>query len=189
MKHALNKMLALDLFLSTLNETDYKATMHNIQPDLAVSVPLISWDIISQQRGIHLNAIERTQDINKVKDLAKKLHWENNIDAIFKEELFEAIVITDLQQRIVWVNKGFTAMTGYSKLEALNKTPKFLQGPETDVKTKQSINKQLQKCKPFKEVVTNYKKNGTTYKCEIKIFPLKTYTEETHFVALERKVS
>jgi hypothetical protein len=40
---------------------------------------------------------------------------------------------------------------------------------------------------PFTEVITNYRKDKTPYKCEVKIIPL--YKEKvTHFLAIERKV-
>ena len=78
-------------------------------------------------------------------------------------------------------------MTGYSKNFAINKTPKFLQGKGTSVQAKHSIKEKLLKDKPFKEIIVNYKKDKTTYSCEVKIIPL--YNEgTTHFIAFEKKV-
>ena len=67
-------------------------------------------------------------DIEQVKSFAKKSKWKNKIDGIFQNQDFEALVITDINQKILWVNNGFTEMTGYSKKFAINKTPNFLQG-------------------------------------------------------------
>lgn len=50
---------------------------------------------------------------------------------------YDSILITELNlekpgPKIVYVNEGFTRMTGYSKEEAIGKTPRMLQGPKTD---------------------------------------------------------
>ena len=106
---------------------------------------------------------------------------------IFSEHDFEAIVITNRHQKIQWVNNGFTKMTGYSKKYAINKRPTFLQGKLTSDKTREVIRKHIHANKPFKEIIVNYRKDKTPYKCEISVFPL--YNEKTtHFVALEREV-
>ena len=78
-------------------------------------------------------------------------------------------------------------MTGYTKKYALNKTPNFLQGQNTLPETKKRIRGKLDELKPFAEIITNYKKDKTPYKCEVKIIPL--YTDKvTHFLAIEKKV-
>ena len=115
------------------------------------------------------------------------LEWRNEIDDIFENQDFEALIITDINQKILWVNNGFTEMTGYSKKFAINKTPNFLQGENTQRTTKKRIRTKLGLLEPFTEVITNYRKDNTPYKCEVKIIPL--YKEKvTHFLAIEKKV-
>ena len=44
-----------------------------------------------------------------------------------------AVVLTDPQGRIEWINEGFVRLTGFELEEVQGKTPgSFLQGPETD---------------------------------------------------------
>jgi PAS domain S-box-containing protein len=150
-------------------------------------MPLISWDFHSISFNKQLLEGQRQQDILKVVHLAEKYHWQNDIQSIFKENQFEALLLTNDQQRIVWVNDGFTAMTGYLKKDVVNKTPRILQGTETSATSKERIRKKLQADLPFTEIITNYKKDGLTYKCEVKIFPLKKGAT-THYLALERQV-
>ena len=50
---------------------------------------------------------------------------------------YDSILITELNlekpgPKIVYVNDGFTRMTGFSKSEAIGNTPRMLQGPKTD---------------------------------------------------------
>ena len=131
---------------------------------------------------------KRFQDIIEVKSLASKFNWQNNIDSIFENVQFEAILVTDINEKILWVNNGFSNMTGFSKTDALTKTPRFLQGSKTSIESKQRIRKNLKINLPFKDVIINHKKNGVPYKCEVKIFPLYNNGNKTHYIALERQV-
>lgn len=151
-------------------------------------MPLLSWDFYIDFFHRNLKFAEKQSEIEKINDLAKKYNWKNNIDEIIHKNDYEAIVITDDTQKIIWVNDGFTDMTGYAKSFAINKRPSFLQGEDTSVKTKAKIRKKIQTHKPFKQVIINYKKDKTPYKCEVKIIPLFG-ENSTHYLALEREVS
>ena len=112
---------------------------------------------------------------------------EKRFNSEFSKNDYEALIITDKNQNIIWVNDGFSKMTGYPKKEALNKTPKFLQGEKTSAETKKKIWQNILLDKPFKEVIINYKKDQTPYKCEVKILPLYN-KQTTHYIAFERKI-
>lgn len=185
MKKNLNEMICLDIYLSSLNEQQLEVIDDDINPVNIQTMPLLSWDMYSDFHFSQLSELKRNQDISKVKALARKLNWKVDINALFKKETFQAIVVTDLNQKIVWVNNGFTEMTGYSKNEALNKTPRFLQGPKSCREAKERIRTKLSGIEPFTEVIVNYRKNRDAYECEVKIFPLFN-KETTHYIALEK---
>ncbi|WP_231367643.1 PAS domain-containing protein [Gillisia sp. JM1] len=122
-----------------------------------------------------------------VKAFAEKANWKNEIGTIFKNRDFDALIITNIDQKILWVNDGFTQMTGYSKKLALNKTPNFLQGINTSITIKNKIRNKLNNLKPFTEIITNYRKDNSSYECEVKIIPM--YVENvTHFLAIEKQI-
>lgn len=179
--------MALDLYLSATDDHTYDAIKGQIYKETYTNMPLLSWDVYSEGYAKAIDNAQREQDIMKVKTMAEKLSWKNDINDIFVNQDFEAILVTDIHQRIIWVNEGFTTMSGYSKSDALDRTPAFLQGAGTSKATKTSIKLQLKSNKPFTEVITNYRKNGEPYECEVKIFPLYN-NETTHFMALERQV-
>lgn len=185
MKNNLNDMMCLDIYLSSLNKQQLEAIDDKINSAEVQTMPLLSWDIYSDYHFNQLIESKRNQDILKIQDLARKLNWKVDINALFNKETFEAIVVTDLNQKIIWVNEGFTEMTGYSKIDALNKTPRFLQGPKSCREAKERIRIKLSGVEPFKEVIVNYKKNRDAYECEVKIFPLCN-EEITHYIALEK---
>lgn len=186
MKRKLTGMMGLDIYLASMKEHEMDLADYEVNSNLPL-MPLLSWDIYNAHYFNKLREFQRTQDILKVEALSQKLNWKLNVNDLFNNEEFEAILVTDLHQKIIWVNDGFTEMTGYSKSEALQKTPRFLQGPKSSTETKDRIRQKLTGIEPFTEIIINYKKNREPYKCEVKIFPL--YNEETtHFMALERRV-
>ncbi|WP_298903397.1 PAS domain-containing protein [uncultured Psychroserpens sp.] len=188
MKYGLSNMMALDLYLSSLNENEYAQVSQKLNQNKKVQLPLMSWDIFSETRRRELEEAQRSQDILKVRSLAKRFGWENDMSSIFEQQQFEAILITDINQNIIWVNQGFTTMTGYSKNEVLDKTPRLLQGIGTSNTSRNHIRTKLDEDVHFTEVIVNYRKNKTAYRCEVKIFPLRN-NKTTHFIALERQVS
>lgn len=187
MKNELSKMMSLDIFLASLNKQENALLESQISAESNKIMPLLSWDLYSDHYFDTLNSIRRTNDIQQIRTFAQQFKWKNSIDPIFANEKFEAIILTDLSQRIVWVNDGFATMTGYSRKDALDRTPSFLQGPASSKDAKERFRQKLAGIEPFKEIITNYKKNKDAYTCEVKIFPL--YTEKTtHFIALEKRV-
>lgn len=156
--------------------------------DKRAVMPLLCWDIFSQfnLKTSFSQFTERNEEIIQLSSFANKFNWENDIKSILKTNSYEALVLTDIHKKILWVSNGFTKMTGHSKEYAINKKPNFLQGKKSFEK-RIAIRKKLAKKIPFKEVIVNYKRDGTAYDCEIYIIPLKT-KEVTHFLALERAV-
>lgn len=187
MKNNMQQMMCLDIVLSSMTDDEYEKIKHFISPSQIKAMPLASWDIFSTHYFKTLEILKTQNDINAIKAFAKKAKWENNLDILFEDQYFEALVITNTEQKILWVNDGFTEMTGYSKRFALNKTPNFLQGRNTLQTTRKSIRKKLDDLKPFTEIITNYKKDNSPYKCEVQIIPM--YSDRvTHFLAIEKQV-
>ncbi len=91
---------------------------------------------------------------------------------------------------IVYVNKAFENMTGYSMAEVKGKTPRLLQGKDTDPKVKKKIYAAIKNRKAIKTTLLNYTKSNQPYWVEINIVPLKNNLGEvTHFVGLQRDIT
>ncbi|MBA6153121.1 PAS domain-containing protein [Gelidibacter maritimus] len=187
MKNNLNGMMCLDVYLSALSKEEFEKVEPHIQNPKVKSMPLLSWDLYMEGFNLQVKKAIKRQEREKVLELAKKFNWSNDLSAVFPENDYEAIIITDLQQNIIWVNDGFSIMTGYSKSFAMNKTPRFLQGEETLKVSKSRIRNKILKQVPFKEVIVNHKKDGTAYSCEVNIIPLIN-DRPTHFIAFEKEV-
>ncbi|REG94304.1 PAS domain S-box-containing protein [Algoriphagus antarcticus] len=146
----------------------------------------MSWDISNPIFNV---LSKRSADLEVLKDIAVLNNWE--VD--FVKELsisYQTLVLTDLEQTILWVNDGFQSMTGYAPDYAIGKKPAFLQGPNTSEVIKGRIRETLSSGGRVSETITNYKKNGSAYECQITIIPLIDSNQViTHYLALEREAA
>lgn len=110
----------------------------------------------------------------------------------------DSIVITKAElnpeldgPEIVYVNKSFSALTGYSYKEAVGKTPKMLQGIKTDRKTTERISNALIDRRPISVEILNYSKEGHEYWVEVNINPIfdKQTKECIYYLATERDIT
>jgi PAS domain S-box-containing protein len=75
-----------------------------------------------------------------------------------------AVVLSDAVGRVIWVNEGFTRLTGYTLDEVLGRTAgSVLQGPGTDGDTVRRIREHLRKGEGFNAEILNYRKDGRDY--------------------------
>jgi PAS domain S-box-containing protein len=84
-----------------------------------------------------------------------------------------AVFITDKYGKTEWINSAVTNMTGFTLKELLGKTPgQVLQGKETDQGTVSRIRARLQKRLPVKEIIKNYRKDGSKFWINMDIAPV-----------------
>ena len=102
-----------------------------------------------------------------------------------------AVIITDAEVRIEWVNEGFTRMTGYSSEEVLGRKPgAFLQGPESDPATIALMRERNKAGAGFQSEVLNYDKWGRKYWAAIEVQPIRDDSGQlTNFIAVESDIT
>ncbi len=129
--------------------------------------------------------------ISRWRESEKCLHL---LEASIKED-FDSILITELDMerpgpRIVYVNDGFTRLTGYSREEVMGKTPRILQGPKTDRATLERLKKSLREGKSFFGQTVNYRKDGSEFINQWDIHPLYNEKGEiTHWVSYQHDIT
>lgn len=108
---------------------------------------------------------------------------------------YDSILITELDlekpgPKIVYVNDGFTKMTGYSREEAIGKTPRILQGPKTDRAILDKLKRKLREGQAFFGQAINYKKDGTEFVNQWDIHPLTDSEGNiTHWVSYQHDIT
>ncbi|MCA9399536.1 MAG: PAS domain-containing protein [Candidatus Omnitrophica bacterium] len=107
----------------------------------------------------------------------------------------DSIIVTTTEldppgPQIIYVNPAFTRMTGYEPDEVLGKTPRILQGPNTDINVLRRLRAALEKGEVFFGQAINYRKDGTEFWNEWHIEALRGDQDEiTHYIAIQRNVT
>ena len=151
-------------------------------------LPLASFDIHLENYQSLVNEFRRNNDISHIKSILND-SWTTDLTKKVFQEDYDAIVLTDTNQKILWVSDGFRDMTGYSKKYAVGKRPSFLQGQETSKSVKNQIREELFYNHTFSGSLLNYRKNGEPYLCQISIFPIYDAKERLdNFIAFEKEI-
>ncbi|MFN3487521.1 MAG: ATP-binding protein [Emticicia sp.] len=111
--------------------------------------------------------------------------------AVVAEKTDNAIVISDAQGRIEWVNEGFSRISGYVLEEVKGRIPgDVLQGSETNLETKKFISEQLRQKNSFRTEILNYSKTGQKYWVDLSIQAI--YDNDgnlTNYIAVESDIT
>ncbi|TBL68334.1 CHASE domain-containing protein [Hafnia alvei] len=111
--------------------------------------------------------------------------------ALVAKNTSNAVIITDVNRLIVWVNEGFERITGFSKTEVLGLSPgQLLQCPHTDKDVAAAMKIALDAGEAFTGEIVNRSKSGQEYWIELEIQP--RYNEKNEligFMAIESDIS
>lgn len=111
------------------------------------------------------------------------------------DQAFNAVVVTDANldaggPLIEFCNPAFCRMTGYSREELIGRSPRILQGPDTDPEVIDRLRSCLHQGQHFHGSTINYQKDGTPYHVEWNISPVRTRAGAiSHFVSVQRNIS
>jgi len=112
------------------------------------------------------------------------------------ERLNDIVMITEASPidapgpRIIYVNSAFEKVTGYSRDEVIGKSPRLLQGPETDKTELQKVRAALVNKESVHVELVNYGKSGKPHWLEMDIVPvLGSNGEVPYFASIQRDVT
>ncbi len=92
--------------------------------------------------------------------------------------------------RIVFVNEAFERRTGYRREEVLGRTPRLLQGPDTQRRELDRIRAAMEQWQPARVDLINYKKNGEPFWVDLEVSPVWDEARRlTHWVAVGRDIT
>src|ERR671932_793945 len=163
-----------------------------IRKDGQVICANISVRCVRQADGSIDYLVAVVQDITERKNTEERLRFLESVAVTAND----AIVITEAEPidepgpRIIYVNQAFTRMTGYSAEEVLGKTPRILQGPNSDRTQLDKLRAALKQWQPSIVELRNYRKDGTEFWVEMSLVPVANAEGwYTHWIAVERDIS
>jgi PAS domain S-box-containing protein len=113
---------------------------------------------------------------------------------VLAEEHPLAVVVTDGElsepgPRILYVNRAFERMTGYTAEEVLGRSPRMLQGERTSLAARKALRRALRAAEPHTTTLVNYRKSGEPYHCQIAVYPVCDPAGRLiNAIAIEREV-
>lgn len=142
------------------------------------------------------SAFEKLKDIYS-ELYEKKEEFEQHLKLLERaiENDYDSILITELNlekpgPKIVYVNEGFTKISGYSRDEIIGETPRILQGPKTDRDTLDRLKNRLNSGRAFFGQAVNYRKDGTEFINQWDIHPLTDDEGKiTHWVSYQHDIT
>lgn len=91
---------------------------------------------------------------------------------------------------LIYVNKGFERLTGYSADEILYRDCRFLQNEDRDQDALSAIRDALKNGRTCREILRNYRKDGTMFWNELSITPVFDQADELmYFIGVQKDVT
>ncbi len=108
----------------------------------------------------------------------------------FADNISMACAITSYNAEepiILAANKAHEKLTGWPTSEAAGQSPKIFKGPNTERMRSWEIKESIKNSDCWAGVITNYKKNGSSYRVQIMIFPI-IIAEQKYYIAVKQGV-
>ncbi|HRE42049.1 MAG TPA: PAS domain S-box protein [Ignavibacteria bacterium] len=149
-------------------------------------------NLIRDENGNPTSLKGTVQDITlrKVEEQSMKLMNKvitNTSDAVM---IMEADMLDEPGPKIIYVNKAFSKLTGYNDDEIIGKSPRILNGAETDKSVLANIRKAMENYEALNFDLLCYKKNGDTYWVSRALTPVADEKGRfTHWISVERDIT
>lgn len=116
-------------------------------------------------------------------------------DLLFRAigESHDGIIVADAQKQgfpLVYVNRGFERMTGYTADEAIGQSCHFLEGDDSGQSEAAEIHAAIGRREACIVTLRNYRKDGSMFWNEASISPIfDSEAAPTHFIAIQKDVT
>lgn len=132
-----------------------------------------------------------TQSYKEI-DLEKKLHQANKILQEYKKAVDESTIfsIGDITGKIIYANKQFRNISGYSLEELVGKPHSIIRDPNMPKELFKNMWQTIQSKKVWRGTISNRKKNGEIYYVDATIVPILNEDNEiVEYAALRNDIT
>jgi len=120
----------------------------------------------------------------------KRVEDQLRLQSAALESAANAIMITDANGKIIWVNPAFSRTTGYSFEEAVGRNPRLLNSGKQEPAFYEEMWKTILSGKVWRNTLINRCKGGTLNHEDLTITPILNQTGKiTHFVAIKQDIT
>ncbi len=130
--------------------------------------------------------IGTVQDITEQRQTEARMHLREAA----LEAAANAIIITDAEGHVQWMNPAFSSLSGYRFDELQGENPRLLKSGKQDPVVYQELWETIASGKVWRGELVNERKNGTLYHEEKTITPVRDpYGTITHYIAVSTDIS
>ena len=98
--------------------------------------------------------------------------------------------MSEVEQPLIYANKGFEKLTGYAVDEVIGRNCRFLQGKDTEKAKVDELRRAIDNGEETTVELLNYKKDGTPFWNRLSITPLKNKAgDTTHYVGIQSDIT
>ncbi|MCQ4261371.1 hypothetical protein CXK91_01550 [Stutzerimonas stutzeri] len=91
---------------------------------------------------------------------------------------------------LIYANPAFERLTGYAVDDILYRDCRFLQGEDRDQPALQAIREAVKSNQPCRQIIRNYRKDGTPFWNELSITPVFNEADQlTYFIGIQKNVT
>jgi PAS domain S-box-containing protein len=165
---------------------NYQMEKRYVHKDGRIVWALLNVALIWRNDGSPRHFISQIEDITERKRVEEQLLVQTKA----MEAAAFAIVITDSDGTISWVNRAFTKLTGYTREETVGQNPRVLKSGEHDPSFYRNMWGVISSGKVWAGELTNRRKDGTCYNEEMAITPvLGMGGKIAHYIAIKQDIT
>ncbi|MCU0570442.1 MAG: PAS domain S-box protein, partial [Oculatellaceae cyanobacterium Prado106] len=189
-----NERKGLIFFLGSpwISDNDDLKTLGHKLTDRPSKESISDFLLLIQARGTTLSDTRRlAEKLAKQRSEMQKAVRKAELATAVLEQAADAVEVTDADFQILYVNKAFERITGFSRDEALGKTPLSLFCTEPH---EQAIYEEIQqviaKGEIWQGILQGKRKGGVSYQHEATVFPVQNSMDAmTNIVTIKRELS
>lgn len=129
------------------------------------------------------------EDVTQKRALESDLLMKNTA----MDEATVSIVISDVSLPncpLIYVNKAFTALTGYQSEDVIGRNCSMLQGANTEPEKVEQIRQAIKTASPIDVTLINYRKDGSQFYNQLTLTPVpETNGQTRYFIGIQQDVT